>query len=262
MVCRGVLLGLLLGAGFLLQTLALGWTDAARSGFLTGTLVVFAPVFAGLLFRQPVPRSVAMAVVLAAAGVTALGYAGGSGLGPGELLTLAAAALWALHLVLLARWAASGSTASFACVQTLTVAGLAAATRLVTGVVSDGPLLPAVPASQTVWFQVLFLAVAATAAAMALLTWAQARVSATRAAVLLTVEPVAAALTAAVLGSDLGVRTVLGGVLLLGAMLVVESGSADDLRICETVGSRRPPATPTDVPEPLRTALHDPFRPR
>lgn len=266
---RGVVLGLLLGAGFLLQTLALTWTDAARSGFLTGTLVVFAPVLAWLLFRQALSRPAIIGVLVAGVGVAVLGcpVAGMSGLGRGETLTLTAAALWGLHLVLLARWAAPGSTAAFACLQTATVAALGAVTRLVTGLTTGGPLVPAVPTGQTAWLQLLFLAVVATGAAMALLTWAQARLSATRAAVLLTVEPVAAALTAVLLGADLGVRTVLGGALMLGAMLAVESGSFVGERIWNTDGSRRTPVTPIvvpdpHVPDPLRTSPHDPVRSR
>lgn len=263
-VRRGLGLGLLLGGGFLLQTVALTGTGAARSGFLTGTLVIFAPVLAWVLFRQSLGRPAVLGVVLATAGVATLGYADGgvAGLGPGELLTLTAATMWGLHLVLLARWAEPGATAGLACLQTATVAGLGASTRLLTGIATDGPLVPVVPSSGTSWLQVVFLAVVARAAAMALLTWAQARLSATRAAVLLTAEPVAAAVTAVLLGTDLGPGTVLGGALLVAAMLAVESGATAGPRIWETVHSRRPLATPIDVPDPLRTSTHDLVRPR
>jgi hypothetical protein len=57
---------------------------------------------------------------------------------------------------------------------------------------------------------------------MIALSWAQSRMTAARAAIILTLEPAAAAVTAAILGAELGTRTVIGGALLVGAMLVVE----------------------------------------
>jgi hypothetical protein len=72
---------------------------------------------------------------------------------------------------------------------------------------------------------VLFLALVASAAAMVALSWAQSRMSATRAAVILTMEPAAAGVTAAVMGATLELRILLGGSLLIVAMLVVEIGS-------------------------------------
>ena len=69
---------------------------------------------------------------------------------------------------------------------------------------------------------VAFLALLGTAAAMVLLSWAQSRTSATRAAIILTLEPAVAGVTAAVTGSEFGARTVAGGVLLVTAMVIVE----------------------------------------
>lgn len=117
--------------------------------------------------------------------------------------------------------------------------------RLVTGVAGSA-LIPAAPTGPTAWLQVLFLAIAATAVTMGLLAWAQARSSATRTAVLLTDEPVATALTSVLLGAGLSVGTVVGGALLVGAMLAVESGSVVGARIWDNVGSRWSLATPID----------------
>ena len=95
---------------------------------------------------------------------------------------------------------------------------------VVTGTATGASLLPALPPDERTWLSVLFLAVLATAAAMALLSWSQARVSATRAAVILTLEPAVAGLTAALTGAVLTGRVVLGAVLLLAAIYVVELG--------------------------------------
>ena len=67
-----------------------------------------------------------------------------------------------------------------------------------------------------------FLALVATAAAMVVLSWAQSRVAAARAAVILTLEPAVSGLTATLAGNALTGRVILGAVLLIAAMSLVE----------------------------------------
>jgi drug/metabolite transporter (DMT)-like permease len=68
---------------------------------------------------------------------------------------------------------------------------------------------------------VLFTAVVTTALAIAALMWAQAHVTATEAAVILSFEPVAAAITSiAFYGEPITGAFLLGGALILAAMLL------------------------------------------
>ena len=137
----------------------------------------------------------------------------------------AAAGVWALHLVLLARWSKPEHALQLARIQTATVAVLALVTVGIGGWLTGGSVLPRIPPESETWLSVVFLAVLATAAAMILLSWAQSRLTATRAAVILTLEPAAAGITGALLGSEFGGRTIAGGALLLAAMVMVELGS-------------------------------------
>jgi drug/metabolite transporter (DMT)-like permease len=67
------------------------------------------------------------------------------------------------------------------------------------------------------------MALTAGAATMLMQTWAQSHLPATRAAIVMTTEPVFAAAFAVALGSDvLGWRMVVGGGLILAAMYLVE----------------------------------------
>ena len=72
------------------------------------------------------------------------------------------------------------------------------------------------------------MALAAGALAMVAQTWAQSQLDASRAALLMTMEPVFAAGFAAAFGNEsLGPRVVVGGVLVLAAMMLAErSGRA------------------------------------
>ena len=218
---RSVLLGVLLGAGFLLQAWALTYTDALRSGFLTGLLVVLAPVAAWLVFRERLGSATWAGVTLAAAGVGVLGFHAG-GFGPGELLTLASAAVWGLHLVLMSRWSEAEHAWGVARVQAAAVAALGGLVLVVRAARPGPSTLLVLPTDGATWGSVLFLALVATAGTMVLLSWGQARVGATRAAVILTLEPAVAGLTATIVGGAVTGRVLVGGVLLLTAMLVVE----------------------------------------
>jgi drug/metabolite transporter (DMT)-like permease len=212
-----------------------------------GTLVIIAPITSWLLFGDRPGRASWCAVAVASTGLALLSLRG-NGFGPGEAITLAAAAVWALHLVLLARWARPEHTLQLARIQTGTVAVLALVTVAVGGSLTGGSVLPAIPQNSETWLTVVFLAVLATAVAMILLSWAQSRLTATRAAVILTLEPAAAGITGALLGSEFGGRTIAGGALLVLAMLLVEVGSA---RRFGSQSARHRARPTTRLPRPL-----------
>ena len=212
----GALAGIALGAGYLLQTLGLQTTPAAVSGFITGMFVVFTPLSAAVLLRQrPSPLAWA-AVGLAAVGLGLLSLRGLS-IGTGELLTLGCAAAFALHIVGLSRWSPSYDAYGLAVVQLLTVAAMCGAVALPGGIV--------VPPNAQVWGAIALTSLVATAVAFVVQTWAQAHLPPTRAAVIMTMEPVfGAAFAVLVAGEVLRGRAWLGAVLVLVAMLLTELG--------------------------------------
>jgi drug/metabolite transporter (DMT)-like permease len=215
----GVALGLALGTGYLLQTLGLQHTSAAVSGFITGMFVVLTPLGQAVLLRRPPAATSWVAVLVATVGLGLLSLHGFS-VGSGELLTLGCAAAFALHIVGLGRWASSNDAFGLAVVQLLTTAALCAAVAVPGGLV--------VPPNARVWGALALTALAATALAFVVQTWAQAHLAPTRAAVIMTMEPVFSGLFAVALaGEVLGVRTLVGAALVLVAMLLAEVGGAE-----------------------------------
>ncbi len=212
----GVLLGLALGAGYLLQTLGLQTTPASVSGFLTGMFVVFTPLGAAVLLRRP-PGAVAwLAVGVAVVGLGLLSLHGAS-IGTGELLTLGCAAAFALHIVGLGQWAARWDPYALAVPQLATTALLCAVVAVPGGLV--------VPPDAGVWGALVLTSLAATALAFVVQTWAQAHLSPVRTAVVMTLEPVFALGYAVLLaGERIGARTLAGAALVLAAMLLTEVG--------------------------------------
>ena len=213
-VSVGVGLGVLYGLAQIAQTQGLATTPASVSGFITGTYVVLTPVFTALILREKVAGSTWAAVVLATVGLALLSLNGFS-IGVGEAITLLAAALYALHIVGLGRYSASEIAVGLSVVQMVVIAVLC-----VVGAVPGGIALPQ-GAGQ--WASVLYMVVFASILALWAQTWAQAHLPATRAAIIMTVEPVFAAFFAVTLGDEsLTTRMLLGGALVLTAMYAVE----------------------------------------
>ena len=212
----GLVLGVALGSGNLLQTLGLQTTSALVSGFLTGMFVVLTPLGAAVLLREPPGRAAWGAVGLATVGLALLSLKGLSIEG-GELLTLGCAAAFALHIVGLGRWAPSFNAYGLAVVQLLTTAALCGVVAIPGGLV--------IPPDAGVWGALALTALAATAVAFVVQTWAQAHLAPTKAAVVMSMEPVFSGLFAVGIAHEaLGPRTFVGAVLVLGAMLLTEIG--------------------------------------
>ncbi|HUT99647.1 MAG TPA: DMT family transporter [bacterium] len=101
---RGAFLGLLLLGGYALQTLGLVHTGAGKSGFITALYVVLTPFFAWPVCGRRIRWRELGAAAVSLAGVYLLADPSGP-VNPGDLLTLGSAAIFALHLAFIDRWA-------------------------------------------------------------------------------------------------------------------------------------------------------------
>src|SRR5258708_37323959 len=98
----GLLVGAVLAAGYLTQTAGLTMTSPGNAGLITGLFVVFTPIL-NRIFGAPIRWWTWVATLLSLAGLGFL-TGGPSGMGLGDVLVLACAVLFALHIVLLGRW--------------------------------------------------------------------------------------------------------------------------------------------------------------
>jgi drug/metabolite transporter (DMT)-like permease len=97
---------------------------------------------------------------------------------------------------------------------------------LALALIHDGSRGVGVPHAGSAWAAIGVTAVLGTAAGFFLQTWSQARMPATRAAVILTLEPVFAGATGVLTGEKLAPRGWLGAAFVLAAMYVVELAPA------------------------------------
>ncbi|OGU72415.1 MAG: hypothetical protein A2V93_12070 [Ignavibacteria bacterium RBG_16_34_14] len=107
----GLLLGFLYFAGFSTQTIGLNYTTATKSAFITGTFIIFTPLFQILIERRPPSRGVIIGIFMALIGLIFLTSTGDSLLAVfseinqnfniGDFFTLICAIVFSLYLVYL-----------------------------------------------------------------------------------------------------------------------------------------------------------------
>ena len=244
-VSIGAGLGLCYFLGQALQFFGLQHTAATVSAFVVSMYVVFAPLIGALVLRVRPSLATVLATVLATTGVATMSLRGWA-IGYGELLTLVAAGMYAVHILALGRWSTPRTAYPLTFVQLLTMA-----LCFLLWASFDGLHVPS--RGDLVTF--LYLALVAGAVAMLVQTWAQAHLSASQVAVLMVLEPVWAAFFGfAVWNESLGARTLVGSALVLVAMLIVvsrPSGSrVASVGAAETagIGGLAPETNGDDVP--------------
>ena len=212
--------GLLLAAGYTLQTAGLARTSVSSAGFVTGMYVVLTPLLALALFRLRVGRAAWIGVGLATGGLALLSGVDAGSPG-GDLLVLAGAAVYSLQIVLMERYAPLYDVLAFTLVEML--AAFAALGLLAIPVYE-------VPRGWTVWGALLVTGLFASALAFLIQTWAQRRTSATRTALVFTLEPVWAALFGYTLAGDrLGAVGWAGCAVIMSGILLAEPAAAATL---------------------------------
>ena len=213
-VRHGVGLGILLGAGYLAQTVGLESISAGTSGVLTALLVVFAPLVGAATIRSPLSGRVWLALALGGLGLGVLATSTG-GLGAGEWLTVLAAAVLAGHLVALAVVSEVHDLWALTVVQLVTAATLLAVLATPGGITA--------PPDAAVWGDVLVASVLAIAVALLVQMWAQRRLSPARIGVLLATEPVFAIVAAWWLADEVVTwQLAAAGALVVAAVVTIE----------------------------------------
>ena len=213
----GLLAGLCLFSGYVLQTFGLKYTSAAKTGFITGLYIPLVPLFSGLISKKLPQISELGGVALAFGGMALMTIQSDlADINRGDLLVAGCAVVYAFHILLLGRFANSANL------------GVLIVTQIATGMgVGAGTFWWAEPVrlewTTNVWIALLVTSLLATALAFSVQTWAQRWSSPTRTALIFSMEPVFAWATSYVLAGELlSRRGTMGAVLILAGILLVE----------------------------------------
>ena len=214
----GLLAGLFLWAGYLLQTFGLNYTSAGNSGFLTGLYIVLVPLISAAWYRKWPRVSELVGIAIATAGMSILTIPSldrSFRFNRGDLLTVGCAVAFAFHLLVVGYFSARQRFEAVAFGQILCAAGLSGLALFFEP--------PTVAWTGRTIFAILLTGLFATALAFALQTWGQQYTSPTRTALLFALEPVFAILAAITYGGEhLTVYSAAGGSLILAGVLTVE----------------------------------------
>lgn len=220
----GAVLGILSGTAFVVQNIGLTDTTPGRNAFLTATYCVMVPfVNWAVARRRPGATSiVAAALGILGVGLLSLGDDFSVGLSWGDMLTLVSAVLYALHIVAVARFSASGHE-----VMTMTVTQLAmsAVVSLAAALVLEGVIDFGVFADPGIWGALFYLVILSSAVCMVVQNLGQAHVPPAPASLLLSLESVFAVIASVLFyGEVVTPRLACGFASIFAAVVVSEVG--------------------------------------
>jgi drug/metabolite transporter (DMT)-like permease len=182
MLKKGLLTGAALAAGYATQTIGLQYTSVGNSAFITGFYVVLVP-FAGWFFSRSIKAKQVALGCAALLGLALFSLNEQFRLNSGDIWTLACAAIYACHFVLLGRYTQGTDSLLLTWLQLATAALLSGLAAL---------LLEAPPVSAAfsgeVWFALAYCAILASALAFFIQTAAQKILSPSQASLIFTTE--------------------------------------------------------------------------
>ena len=222
-LAAGALMGFFMFAGYAFQTLGLKLTTPSKAGFITGAGVVMVPVLLAVFWKRRVNRWVWAGALVALVGLYYLTVprAGFARLNVGDLLVLVCALMFALYIIVVGRYSVRHSVPALSVLQVIMTALLTLACLPLLAVTRWEP--PRLLWSPTLVWAILITAVGATALCFSMQVWAQQYTTPTHTAILLSLEPVFAALTSVVVAHEhLGARELSGAALVFIGILFAE----------------------------------------
>ena len=212
----GAVLGLFLFIAFVTQTIGLQWTTPGKSGFITSLYIVMVPFLYWIVARRSPGWAQIGGAVLATVGLGFLSFRGGLGMSKGDLLTLIGALGFAAQI------AATGFFAPRTKPAVLALTQIVAATILFVVVT---PFVEHVTwdFGWRAWAAIFWTALSGTVFGFLVQAWAQKSTTSTRAAVILGLEGLFAAVFGLLFGLDvLSWRFAAGAALILVGVIVIE----------------------------------------
>jgi len=211
----GMIIGVLLASGYLLQTSGLLFTTATNAGLITGLFVVLAPIADRILFGKRLRPAAWGAVGLSLVGMSLLTGRLPTELARGDLLVLGCALAFGLHIAILNRFGRGKDPLALTTAQML---GMMVVFVLMWPAAGEIRLPP-----HEVFFALFLTGIIASAVAYAIQTAAQQVLSTVETALILTLEPVFAGIFGYILaGERLDHGQLLGAFLMITAVALAQ----------------------------------------
>jgi drug/metabolite transporter (DMT)-like permease len=216
LVLKASFLALFLFIGFVTQNIGLTITTASKSAFITSMMVIFVPVLQFMIERRAPRLGNIVGVGVVTTGLWFLTSPTGSSFNAGDALTLVSAIVFAIYIVYLDVIAHDMTTQQLAFLQTAAMLLYS----VVAVVLFETPRFAIT--TQSI-LSMVYLTFLGTALTMYVQSRYQKDTTPTRAAIIFSIEPLFASVSAyLILGEELGPLGILGGCLIVGGVLISE----------------------------------------
>ncbi|MEA4911249.1 MAG: DMT family transporter [Oscillospiraceae bacterium] len=115
----GLICGCVLFAAATFQQYGIERTSVGKAGFVTALYIILVPLFAFILYRRRLHKSVILAAVVAVAGIYLLCMSGGFSVNAGDLYVFIGSVFWAVQILMIERFTANLDGLKFALAQFL-----------------------------------------------------------------------------------------------------------------------------------------------
>ena len=215
-VISGICCGLVMFTATVLQQFGIQLSgNSGKAGFITCLYILIVPIF-GLFMRKIPPLNVAFAVVLGIVGMYLLTFEGSGGFELGDLLVMLSAFMWAVHIIVIDRFACDIYSLRFSLVQYATVAVISTVCMFVFEEVTF-------EAVKAAWLPLAYGGFGSVGIAYTLQAIGQRYADPTPASLALSMESVFAALAGAlILDERLPIKGYIGCVLIFAAIILAQ----------------------------------------
>ncbi|NOR87986.1 MAG: EamA family transporter [Bacteroidales bacterium] len=210
---KALFLGIVLFIAASLQQIGMQYTTAANGGFITSLYVIFVPLFS-IFLRKHIQLSVWVGASLAVLGLYFLSIQSDFSLGWGDTLVLVSAIFWAIHVLLIGRYAPQGSIILLSIIQFATTSILSLSVAFFTEIIEWQSIKDAA-------IPIIYGGVFSVGIAYTLQVFVQKKVAAEQAAIILSFESAFAMLGGyLLLNETLSLRSLVGATLMLVGIII------------------------------------------
>jgi drug/metabolite transporter (DMT)-like permease len=214
-VIPGILIGFALCAAAALQQIGIATTTAGKAGFITDLYIILIPI-AEVFIGRKISKTVWPCAVIALVGLYFISVSNSFSVSKGDLIVFIGSFFWTLQMLLIDKFSKNYNLIRLSFIQYMTCAAVSAIIALFTeNITLSGIMAGAGP--------VLYSGIMSVGVAYTLQIAGQRYAKPSTAAIILSMESVVGAVSGViVLHERMTVRTVVGCVLMISAMVLIE----------------------------------------
>ena len=213
----GIIAGIILFFGASFQQGGMVYTTAGKAGFITGLYIILVPIL-GIILKQKTTAAIWSGAVIALAGLYMLSVKENLSIGLGDLLVLASAFFWAMHVLVISRFSPRTDPIQLAFFQFM----LCAFFSLIAAVILETTTLQNILYAS---IPILYAGIVSVGIAYTLQVVAQQEAHPSNAAIIMSLEAVFAVIGGwVVLDESIPLRGLIGCALMLTGMIISQLG--------------------------------------